>query len=247
MSNLTSGIRPQPYGMGGRKVVLPVKATAQIYEGAFVAQISGACCTGTTSGAGNAIGVAESDMLGGASDGSTRIVVWTEKVFIFPNGTNAVADSTPYGTPLFMEDDHTVGTGGIGGSGEGLAGYFVGFEDDGRVRVYVGTSAGFEAFMAKNGANLADSATDTATVLGRVTRYKLPTLSQNCTVTLSTTGAVVGDVIRIVRTDTSAHTLAVQDGGSGTPTLCTLVASKVGFAQAYFDGTNWQLDGCSGT
>ena len=75
MSNLTKGTPPQPYGRDGRKVYLPVKGRARrIYEGAMVAQISGACCTGTTSGAGNCVGIAESDALGTGADGNIRSV-----------------------------------------------------------------------------------------------------------------------------------------------------------------------------
>lgn len=247
MSNLTKGIPPQLYGLGGRKVLLPVKANAQIYEGAMVAQISGLCVTGTTSGAGNAVGVAEGDALGTSSDGVTRVMLMTDKVFIFKNGANAVSDTTPFGTVLYMEDDNSVGTGGVGGSGEGAAGKFMGFEDDGRVRVFIGGPEALERYIALNGANLTDTASQTVTVLGRVTRFKFPTMSQGSTVILGTTGAVVGDVIRIIRTSTSANTLTIQDGGTGTPNLAVLVASKAGWCQAYFDGTNWQLDGSSAT
>lgn len=243
MSNLTQGTVPQPYGPGGRKIYLPMKATAQVYEGAMVAEVSGAVCTGTTAGAGRCIGIAESDALGGASDGATRLSVWTDKVFILNAGTNAPTDATPFGTLLYMETDNTVGTGGIGGSGEGVAGTFVGMEDDGRVRVFFSITG--ENSIALNGTALADSATDNAAALGRVTRYNCPTLSQNNVTTLVTTGAVVGDVIRITRTDTSAHTLAVANGGAGVGTIATIASAKAGFVQAYFDGTNWIYDGAS--
>lgn len=250
MANLTKGGRPQPYGKGGRKVVLPVKASAQLYEGAMLAEISGAVCTGTTAGAGNCIGIAEADALGGASDGTVRVSVWTDHVFIFKNGTNACSDATPYGSIVYMEDDNSVGTGGVGGTGEGVAGRFMGFEDDGRVRVYVGKVCGFDdESVASNAAGLTDTASQNVSVVAqaRVTRALFASMSQNSTVTITTTGAVVGDVMRIVRTDTSAHTLTVVDGGTGTPTLAVLVASKSGWCQAYFNGTNWLFDGCSAT
>lgn len=246
MSNLTKGTPPQPYGQGGRLVYLPMKASAQVYQGAMLAEISGAVCTGTTAGAGRCIGVAEADALGGASDGASRVAVWTDKIFKYPAGTNAPTDATPFGTPLFMEDDNHVGTGGIGGTGEGFAGLFMGMEDDGRVRVFIGALASDK--LVVNGTAGTDTATQTpAVVLARSTRYKIPAQSQNTSITLSTTGAVIGDEIDIVSVNTNAHTVAVVDGGPGTPTLATLVASKVGFVKAYFDGTNWQLDSCSGT
>jgi hypothetical protein len=68
-------------------------------------------------------------------------------------------------------------------------------------------------------------------------------LSQNSTVTLNTTGAVVGDIIKIVRTDTSAYTIAVVNGGAGAGTIATLPVSVIGFVEAVFDGTNWLFNG----
>jgi hypothetical protein len=240
MSNLTAGVGPKPYGRDGRKVYLPVKATTQVYQGGLAAQIAGACVPATAAGAGRCIGVYEADALGGASDGSTRVPVWTDKVFIFPvGGSNAPTDATPFGTPVYADDDNHVSL----TANETFAGYFMGLEDDGKARVFVGVLAGDT--LAINGTALADTATQSAASLGRTTRYAFPTMSQNSTVNLSTTGANAGDVIRIVRTDASAHTLAVVDGGTGTPTLATLVASKTGFVQAYFNGTNWLLDGNS--
>lgn len=251
MSNISAGIPPQPYGEGGRKVTLPVKATSQTWEGQMISQISGACVAATTAGAGPVIGVAEHDMLGGASDGTKRLSVLTDRIFIFAAGSAAPTDATPFGALLFAEDDHTVGTGGLGATQQ-IAGRFVGLEDDGRVRVYISESGCPESFgaagQAVTGTALTDTATTTIQRVGRVSRYLLAgTMSQDETVTLGTTGAVVGDVIKIVRTSTSAHTLAVANGGAGTGTLCTLINSKIGFAQAIFDGTNWLYDGSSAT
>lgn len=241
MSNLTSGARPQPYGQGGRKVFLPMKATAQIYEGAMVAQISGACVTGTTAASGDCIGVAESDMLGGASDGSTRISVWTDKIFIFNAGTNAPTDATPFGSVVYMETDNTVGTVG----GLGIAGKFAGIEDDGRVRVFV------SPFIAAVGGGqvrsaLADGATSTVQVLGHDTRYTITLTTQNNAVTLGTTGAELGDRMTILSPGTAAHTVAVINGGAGAGTLYTIGSGKAGFVSAYFDGTNWLFDTAAG-
>jgi len=139
MSNLTAGIRPQPYGSFLHKVVLPVKASKQIYEGGMVAAGTGAVFAATdSSDTTGVIGVAEHDALGGSSDGSTRISLLTGGIFIFKNDTsNAVADSTKYGSILYAVDDHTVGTSSVSSSLP-VAGRFVGFEDDGRVRVFIG-------------------------------------------------------------------------------------------------------------
>lgn len=248
MSLIGAGIPPQLYGAGGRKVSLPVKATVQVWQGSMLSQISGACVPATTSSGGDVIGVAEHDMLGGASDGTKRVEVLTDQVFIFTAGAAAPTDATPYGTTLFVEDDHTVGTGGLGATQQ-IAGTFEGMEDDGRVRVYIGKRAGASGNSENQraiGTALTDTATTTIQRVGRYSVYLLAgTMGQGETVTLGTTGAVKGDIIRINRTSVSAQTLAVVNGGAGAGTLCTLVASKVGWAQAWFDGTNWLYDGSS--
>lgn len=242
MSNLTGGAPLQPVGRDGRKAILPVKASAQLYESAMVAEIAGALCTGTTAGAGDCVGVAVHDALGGASDGLVRAEVMFDRIFRIAAGTNAPTDATPMYAPLYMEDDNHVGT---GAAGQRFAGLFMGFEDDGFVRVYIGPNA--KSLVAANGTNLADTATQTVEVLADNTRYTFPGMSQNSTVTLSATNAVAGDLVTISRTDASAHTLTVANGGAGAGNLAVLVISKVGFVTAWFDGTNWNLDSCSGT
>lgn len=246
MALLTQGTAPQPYGLGGRKATLPVKATTQIFEGSIVAQIGGACCPITTAGAGDAVGVAESDMLGGATDGAKRISVLTDQIFVFKNGASAFSDSTPFGTLAFAEDDNSVGTGALGANA-GVVGHFCGLEDDGRVRVYISESGSQESYGCQTqqvaGTNIPNAAATTVQRVGRVSRYLVPALSQNTTVTAGTTGAVKGDLFRLVRTDVNAFTLALVNGGAGAGTLATMPASKVGVIEAWFDGTNWLFDG----
>lgn len=140
-SNLTNGIPPKPYGHGGRYVVLPQAANAQIYQGAMVASVSAtdaALVTGSTSGSGPICGVAVFDQLGGATDGAVRMQIWTDKVFCFAAGVLAPTDLTPFGTVLYAETDNTVGT---GAPGQVIAGRFFGFEDDGTIRVYISSCA----------------------------------------------------------------------------------------------------------
>jgi hypothetical protein len=147
----------------------------------------------------------------------------------------------------FLEDDHTVGTGGLGAT-QRRAGAFRGFEDDGRVKVYIGTPAVDSINSPTIGTPLTDVAATTVQRAGRNTRYVLAgTMSQGETITLGTTGAVYGDIIRINRTSTSAQTAAVVNGGAGAGTLATMVASKVNFVESWFDGTNWNLIGCGPT
>lgn len=248
---ITAGIPPQPYGKEPRKVNRPVAATTQLYQGQMISEIAGAAVPGTTASGSDCIGVCESDVLGGASDGTKRCVVLNDCVFLMTAGSAAPTDATPFGSLLFMESDILVGTGGLGAT-QKVAGRFVGMADDGRVRMYVGPygSGEFSGDVDDQitGTALTDVAATTVQRGGRVTKYLLAgTMSQGETITLGTTGAVVGDVIRIIRTSTSAQTCAVVNGGAGAGTLCTLVASKVGFAFAIFDGTNWLYDGSSAT
>jgi hypothetical protein len=244
MSILTTGIPPKPYGSGGRKVDCPVAANQQLYQGQLVSYLSGGLVPGSTAGAGDAVGVAEADALGTATLGQTRVMVWTDREFTFNNGVNAFTDATPIGSLAYMEDDHTLGTGGVGGSGEGVGGLFMGMNDDGSIRVYVFPNiAESLQWIYVNGTNLSNTASQTVQSLGRLTRYTIPAISQTSTVTVGTTGAVTGNRVKIVRTDTSAFTLAVVNGGPGAGTLATLDASKMGFCEVYFNGTNWALDG----
>lgn len=68
-------------------------------------------------------------------------------------------------------------------------------------------------------------------------------LTANRTITLSTSGATEGQVIRVVRTTASSRTLAVVNGGAGAGTLYTFPAAQRRVADFVFDGTNWALSG----
>jgi hypothetical protein len=133
------------------------------------------------------------------------------------------------------------------GAAAGCVGRFVGFEDDGRVRVYIAEGGPQESFGCQTqqvaGTNVPNAASTTVQRVGRVSRYLVPALAQTTTVTLGTVGAVKGDLMRVVRTDSSAFTLAIANGGAGAGTLATMPVSKVGFVEAWFDGTNWLFDG----
>jgi hypothetical protein len=91
-----------------------------------------------------------------------------------------------------------------------------------------------------DGVDLVDGAQD-LTVGGNVLRF-LPaaTLTANSVATLKTTNAERGDVIRITREDVGAFTFAVDNDGPGAGTLHTFPVSVAGWAEFYFDGTNWR-------
>jgi hypothetical protein len=224
---------------------LPVKATTQIWDGGMVALVGGALVPACTAGSGDVIGVADMSILGGATDGAKRCEVMTDQTFVYnASATNPPTDATPYGQPVFALDDNTISLGGLGAT-SCFAGRFAGVEDDGRVRVFIGIVG--SSYGERNdqvfGTNIPNAATATIQRVGRTSRYLLPTLAQNITITIGTTGAVKGDLMRIVRTDASAFTAAVVNGGAGAGTLITLAVSKVGHVEAFFDGTNWLFDG----
>jgi hypothetical protein len=50
-------------------------------------------------------------------------------------------------------------------------------------------------------------------------------------------------VLRIVRLDVGAWTVAVVNGGTGAGTLITMPVSVRYWAEFYFDGTDWLLIG----
>jgi hypothetical protein len=153
-TNLTAGIPYFPYGKSFRTVYLPQEASVQIWQGAMVAiAADGGVVTATTAGAGHVVGVATFDQLSIAGLGTNRMALLTDGIFLFNAGTYAPTDTTPFGTVLWAETDNTVGTGS--GSETTIAGRFAGFEDDGRVRVFITTAASW--FDAN--ANLNDGGT----------------------------------------------------------------------------------------
>jgi hypothetical protein len=91
------------------------------------------------------------------------------------------------------------------------------------------------------GADLTD-ADETLTVAQKFVRYvEAATLTANRTKTLSTTGAINGHVITIVRLDTTAFTMPIVNGGAGAGTIITFPVSVRYWADFRFDGTNWRL------
>lgn len=98
------------------------------------------------------------------------------------------------------------------------------------------------------GPNLNDA--DMTLVVRNGSWYYLPkgTLNADRIVTLASDGAVVGNVITIVREDTSAHPLVIVNGGPGAGTLLTLPGFERTESRFRFDGTNWQvLEYCRST
>lgn len=100
----------------------------------------------------------------------------------------------------------------------------------------------------KRATNLTDADQTLETVTDTSSEYcQFVALTANRTKTLGTTSVVNGQVVRILRADGAAFTLAIVNGGAGAGTKHTF-ASGVGSPTApiaawfKFDGTNWALD-----
>jgi len=92
------------------------------------------------------------------------------------------------------------------------------------------------------GTDLADGAEDIAIAGGRLYALPASTLTGNSTKELQSAGADAGDVIRIVRQDTEAYTMPIDDEASAA-TIFTFPVSEARWAEFRFDGTNWELIG----
>jgi hypothetical protein len=101
------------------------------------------------------------------------------------------------------------------------------------------TGTWHEVRVPDKGADLGDASVS-LTVAGEVWRT-LPaaTLTDNRTLTLSTTNAEEGDTLGVTRLDAGAFTVAFVNGGAGAGTLCTMPVSARAYALFYYDGTNW--------
>jgi hypothetical protein len=103
-----------------------------------------------------------------------------------------------------------------------------------------GTSGSWlEVRRVLDGANLTDA--DINVLVGGNVLRVLPaaTLTATHFALLGTTNAERGDVIRIVRNDLSVFVYNVVNGGPASGILHAFAGSVAGFADSYFDGTDW--------
>jgi hypothetical protein len=138
MANATSNLVRVTIGKEGYIFDLPVDGGTHIYEGTLVTQLTatGMVVPHSTGSSGWCVGVAqhEQDNTAGA-DGAKRVRIESCRAFAFPNGAggDAFADTDLIGVAVYASDDHTVAK---GATGEPI-GWFLGFETDGKVRVFI--------------------------------------------------------------------------------------------------------------
>ena len=139
MANSTVNLVTETLSDGPFVFDVPVKGSTHIYKGTLISQHSGGYYVpGTTSGGGAAIGVAQHEVNNTGSDGDKRVRVETKRAYAFVNGTagDAFSDLSVLGAPVYMSDDHTVADNSSTATRKCI-GYFLGFEGDGKVRVFL--------------------------------------------------------------------------------------------------------------
>jgi hypothetical protein len=236
MTILSAGHSPQPYGQRSvARSFYPVKASVADLSKALSSPRSPAHASRRRRGRGRLHRrLRPHDQLGGATDGAKRISVLTDQDLPLHRGlprsdgrrrrygTRRSSRRRPHGRHRRTRRDAA-----------SRRASFDGIEDDGRVKVFVGAIRAVGGSLNERRRSARRSPTSPrrpSSAQGDTRVYLLAgTMSQGETVTLGTTGAVLGDIIRIVRTSTSAQTLAVVNGGAGAGTLATSSLSKIGF------------------
>ncbi len=143
MANLTKDKMISTVGREGRLANLPVDDESQIFKGAMVAQLTatGMAVPGSTASSGRCVGIAQhgQSAIGAAADGSKRVLVEWDRVFELDNGggADAFSDASLMFSTAYMIDDQTVAD-NDGGATRQVAGTFVGFSENGKVKVYIG-------------------------------------------------------------------------------------------------------------
>lgn len=143
MANTTKNLILEAVGDGGAMTFhLPVDGGSHIYKATLVSQLTatGALVPYSTASSGVCVGVAQHEAdnsAGGASDGDVRCWVETKRAYAFANGTagDAFSEATLIGSVVYGDDDHTVAK--VSTGGRKAVGFYMGLEEDGRVRVFV--------------------------------------------------------------------------------------------------------------
>jgi hypothetical protein len=154
-----------PYGLTCRKVNLPVDGGSSILEGNMVSQLSasGMLVPAGTALSGPCIGIATHDMdnTNGADD-AKRCLVAHDGIFLLDNATggDACSEATMLYSTVYIYDPVTVADNSNGGARK-IAGLFMGMEESGQVRVYIGRRS--DAVSAAADISIADAGTFTST------------------------------------------------------------------------------------
>ena len=230
----------------------PVGASTTIWQGSLVSlNAAGYAVPASTAATQFAVGRAKSTVVNAGANGAKTIAVETG-TFKWENsaGGDAVAQAE-VGDFCWIVDDQTVAKTSNSGA-RSRAGRITAVDAGGvwvttnfAVPQDVVTLTGDERLTTKVvgfKSAVITFVTGAATITAAQGGFRfIDSTATNSTVTLSTSGAVAGDVIHITRGTAGAHTVALTCAGSGTPTLMTMTAGKKAGAVIGFDGTNWRL------
>lgn len=141
MANTTVNLLRYPMGAEGLIFDLPVAAAVHLYDGTLVSQLTatGGVVAFSTASADHCIGVTQHEQDNSAGlIGDKRIKIESRRMYAFTNGTagDAFADTDKIGAPVYATDDHTVAK-TSNTNARKCVGFFMGFEADGKVRVFV--------------------------------------------------------------------------------------------------------------
>jgi hypothetical protein len=230
----------------------PVATGVTIWQGSLVAlSATGFATPGAAAATLFALGRAKSTVVNAGADGAKTVAVETGTFKWKNSGSGDAIAQAEVGDFCWIVDDETVAKTSNSGA-RSRAGRITKVDSGG---VWVTTSfsvpqdvvtltgderlttkvVGFKSAVITFAAN---AATITAAQGGF--RF-IDATAGNSVVTLSTSGAVAGDVIHITRGTAGAQSVALTCAGAGTPTLMTMTASKKAGAVIGFDGTNWRL------
>lgn len=145
MTNATSNLITETVGGPGPFTFdLPVDGGSHIYKGTLVSQLTG---TGqlvpySTASTSHCVGVAQHEQNNTGADGAKRCRVETKRCYAFDNGAggDAFADTDIIGRIVYATDDHTVAKTSSTQTRKAV-GFYMGFESDGKVRVFVDPAA----------------------------------------------------------------------------------------------------------
>ena len=230
----------------------PVATGVTIYQGSLVAlSATGYATPGAAAATLFALGRAKSTVTNAGTDGAETVAVETGTFKWANSAAGDAITQAEVGDFCWIVDDQTVAKTSNSGA-RSRAGRITAVDSGGvwvttnfAVPQDVVTLTGDERLTTKVvgfKSAVITFAAGAATITAAQGGFRfIDSTATNSTVTLSTSGAVAGDVIHITRGTAGAHTVALTCAGSGTPTLMTMTASKKAGAVIGFDGTNWRL------
>lgn len=141
MANATTNLILETIaGAGPLTFDLPVDGGTHIYKGTLLAQLTatGQAVPYSTASSSHCVGIALHEVDNTGSDGDKRVQIQTKRMVALDNGAggDAFSDTHIIGSLVYGSDDHTVADNSNSVARKPI-GFFYGFEDDGKVRVFL--------------------------------------------------------------------------------------------------------------